>query len=100
MTAEEFMENFILGLDDLIYEMLMYVETEKFEEASIIRDKIENIIVKTKNAIINKGWTKFNDIDLDEFLRDIRDNMLFIWEESIITNNDRKIFKQNDYNII
>jgi hypothetical protein len=100
MSAEEFMENFIIGLDDLIYEMLMYVETEKFEEASVIRDEIEKVIVKTKKVIINKGWTKFNDVDLEDFLRDIRDNILFIWEESIITNNDRKIFKQRDYNII
>ena len=100
MSEEEFMENFIIVLDDIIYEKIMYVETEKFEEASVIRDEIEKIIVKSKKAIINKGWTKFNDVDLEDFLRDIRDNILFIWEESIITNNDRKIFKQRDYNII
>ena len=92
MTAEEFMENFIISLDDLIYEMLIYVEDGRFEDAAISRDLIEKMIMKTKKVIIRKNWTKLGDDDLEFFLRDIRDNMIMIWEVNIITNKDARMF--------
>ena len=92
MTAEEFMENFIISLDDLIYEMLIYVEDGRFEDAAISRDLIEKMIMKTKKVIIRKVWTKLGDDDLEFFLRDIRDNMIMIWEVNIITNKDSRMF--------
>jgi hypothetical protein len=92
MTAEEFMENFIINLDDLIYEMLMFVECGRFEDAAINRDLIEKMIVKSKKVIIKKDWTHFTDDDLEFFLRDIRDNMIMVWEMNIITNKDARMF--------
>jgi hypothetical protein len=92
MTAEEFMENFIISLDDSIYEMLIYVEDGRFEDAAISRDLIENMIVKAKKVIIRKMWTKLGEDDLEFFLRDIRDNMIMIWEVNIITNKDARMF--------
>ena len=92
MTAEEFMENFIISLDDLVYEMLMFVECGRFEDAAINRDLIEKMIMKTKKVIIRKDWTKLSDDDLELFLRDIKNGMIMVWEMNIITNKDARMF--------
>lgn len=89
--AEKFMEKFIIFIDEYIYDMINSVESNNFEDAELYRKEIEKVINKSKKTILSKGWTKFNEEDLDDFLNKIKDDYIVFWENLIISDDKWKI---------
>jgi len=89
--AEKFMERLIIFMDDFSYDMLNSIKNENYEDAALYRDEIERVIRRSKKTILSKGWTKFNDEDLDDFLNDILNNIIKFWENMLSINEEQRI---------
>lgn len=68
MTAEQFMEDFIINIDDMAFDMIQFVIDEEFEMAAEIKSNMDKIVKKSKKYILKNDWTKFSPEDLEDFL--------------------------------
>lgn len=92
--AEKFMERLIIFMDEFSYDMINSIKNENYEDAALYRDEIERVIKRSKKTILSKGWTKFNEEDLDDFLNDILNNIIQFWENMFSIEDNQRIYKE------
>ena len=92
MDAEQYTEELIITIEELIINQLIAVQEERYEDADIWKTHIDSILVKSKNKIIKENWTLMSDEDLSDFLNDLKWDIFKLNEEWIIKDIKQRVF--------